>query len=86
MEFWSSGGVLRVYGRVGGREVWSSGDAPQACRCGSVRLKNSGALEVRCRRRDIEVWGSGALEACCTCRDVEGEAQRSELRRCAAIV
>jgi len=53
MEIWSSGGILRVWGR-GGVEVWSSGGALQACRRGGVCLKSSGALEVCCRCRDVE--------------------------------
>ena len=30
-EIWSSGGVLRVYERVGGIEVWSSGALEVRC-------------------------------------------------------
>jgi len=45
----SCGGVLQVYGRGGGRVLWRSGDAPQAC-C----LFASRALEECCRCRDEE--------------------------------
>ena len=53
MEIESWGGMLRARGR-GGVEVWRSGDALQACRCG--------VLEVRCRRADVEVFASRAPE------------------------
>ncbi len=48
MKIWSSGGMLRAWGR-GGLEV--------RCRLvASICLKSPGTLEAHCRRRDVEVF------------------------------
>ena len=62
MEIWSSGGMLRAWGRClkRGLEV--------RCRradSGGICLKSPGGLEMRRKPRDMEVWSSGdALQAC----------------------
>ena len=63
MGIGSSGGVLRVYGRGGGTEVRSCGNALQACGRRDVewRYGDLDALEVRCRRC---LFVSGALAYC----------------------
>ena len=46
-ELWSSEVVPQVEGH-GGRDVWRSGDALQACRRGDVEVWSAGALAYCC--------------------------------------
>ena len=67
--------------RRGDVEVWSAGDALQACRHG-VCLKSSGdALQAF----DVEMFASRAVESCRRCRDVEEFASRTLEMRCRRV-
>src|SRR6266480_727101 len=59
----SSGGALRVYGRVGSREVLRSEALEARCRRAGVEVWISGALEARCRRVDVEMSTYGDLSS-----------------------